>query len=177
MRVLHFRLETANYIGVKLMNSLTENTIRRLKYISNLTAINSIISFVLAMSFLFFYSFVIINVNSVSLSIVPYKTANLPVWIFLLFVVDYFLLLSLWGNFYKLSSFGYYYKIVNLHLAVMVIGIVGLNQAMVYTALNNHTISVNSVGKANLFFAAYTAIYFLCSPLINRLATKEAINA
>ncbi len=159
------------------MDSPSENILKRLKYINNMTAINFLISFVLGLSFLFFYSFAINDVNSVSFNMPPYKPANIPTWIFLLLLIDYFLILSLWGNFYKLPKSGYYYRIVNLHLAVMTIGIIGINEVMVFMSLNNHTWSANSAGKANLFFAAYSAIYFLCSPLINRLATKEAINA
>ena len=57
---------------------------------------------------------------------------------FVIQIADYFLLFSLWRNFYTMDKHSIGYRIFNWHVAMMSIIIIGANQIMPFIALSNH---------------------------------------
>ncbi|WP_291512004.1 hypothetical protein [Acidithiobacillus sp.] len=140
------------------MPKSTVNDAQRRRYIANMTAVNAALSLIIGM--VFFVPSMLSAGTHIPITIHPNPTIYIPSWLFIIQIVDYFLLLSLWRDFYKMDKHSAGYRIINWHIAMMTIIIVGLNQVMPFIALGNHDALYNFIGNANMAAAGYGFLFW-----------------
>jgi hypothetical protein len=135
------------------------NDVQRRRYIANMTAVNAAFSLIIGMAF-FFPSMLSVG-TYIPITIHPNPTVYIPSWLFIIQIADYFLLLSLWRNFYKMDKYSAGYRVINWHVAMMTIIINGLNQIMPFSALGNHDTLYNFIGNANVVAGGYGLFFWI----------------
>ncbi len=135
------------------------NDVQRRRYIANITAVNAAFSLIIGMAF--FVSSMLSVVTYIPITIHPNPTVYIPSWLFIIQIVDYFLLLSMWRNFYKMDNHSAGYRIINWHIAMMTIIIIVLNQVIPFIALGNHGALYNFIGIANVVAAGYGLLFWV----------------
>ncbi len=139
-----------------MMSKNVDSLLSSLKSIAHMTIINALFSG--AIGVCFYFNIALNNVGGVPIALEGNPVVHIPTWIFIIQVVDFFLLLALWRNFYKISTYAYVGKLINYHVAIMSVIIMGLNQIMVFVALGNNNISHGAIAKINMAGATYGAL-------------------
>lgn len=138
------------------------------RYIANMTAINAAFSLIIGAAFLVPS---ILSVGTyIPITMHPNPTVYIPAWLFVIQIADYFLLLSLWRNFYKMDKYSIGYRIFNWHVAMMSIIIIGANQIMPFITLGNQEKLYGFIVNSNIVASGYGLLFWIL--LNNRKTTK-----
>lgn len=150
------------------MTESPANDMQRRRYIANMTIVNAAFSLIIGTAFLVPS---MLSVGTyIPITMHPNPTAYIPSWLFVIQVADYFLLLSLWRNFYKIDKYSIGYRIFNWHVAIMSIIIIGANQVLPLIALGNHGALYNIMGNTNMAASGYGLLFWML--FNNRKITK-----
>lgn len=150
-----------------------DNQLRSLINIAHMTIINAIFSIVIGVSF--YFNIALTNAGGIPVALQNNPVVYIPSWIFIIQVVDFFLVLSLWRNFYKIQykSVG---RLTNFHVAIMSVIILGANQITVFTALGHPNVTHRLIANINLIGAAYgmlSAAVFYASKYNKQISSGE----
>lgn len=145
-----------------MMVNNVDNQLRSLRNIAHMTIINAIFSIVIGVSF--YFNIALTNAGGIPVALQSNPVVYIPSWIFIIQVVDFFLVLSLWRNFYKIQKYKSVGRLTNFHVAIMSVIILGANQVMVFTALGHPDVTPGVIAKINFIGAAYgvlSAVFFM----------------
>lgn len=133
--------------------------LHRRRYIANMTAINAVFSLIIGTAF---YLPSMLHAGTyIPITMHPNPTVYVPSWLFIIQVADYFLLLSLWRNFYKMDKYIAGYRLFNWHVAMMTIIIIGVNQAMPFIALGKHGAMYSAIGDVSMVASGYGFLFWV----------------